>query len=225
MLKLARETRRGHAPRTRGQALVEAGLLMPLLVFMLMVVGFMGLAILERQNVLIAARFAARQASLDALATSADKLALTGVLREAGASQARLDAARKVLGSKRSLTLNAPEWGKAEVLALRGKLMPVPLPGNMARAYIARDPSKRFGLGFVMYGQKLTSKGPWLEEAGKSANEAAKLISSKPGKLWEGVGMQGEAFMPSELPLRGPGLGVLDMNPWIAQAMSLPVPP
>lgn len=205
--------------------MVEAGLLMPLLVFMLVVVGLMGFAIVERQNVLIAARFAARQASMDAMAGAADRLTMAGIVREAGASQRRLDAARKVLGPKRKVTVNPPDWSGAERLALRGKFMPLPMPGNMARAYVARDPSRRFGIGFVMYGQKLTSKGPWLDDLGNSANEASKLVSSKPGKIWDGVGMQAEAFMPSELPLRGPGVGLVDLNPWIAQALALPVPP
>lgn len=196
--------------RQEGQAIVEAGLLIPLLVFMLVAVGFLGFAIYERQNVLIAARFAAREASMNALASAASKLTGAGLV-QVNTPEARAGYARMVLGSKRHVTASTPAW-RYEHAVSHKNLLPVPV-GTLARAYVAKK--GKFGIGFIMYGQRLSSKGNWLDALGSGANESSKLVSDRPSKIWDGVGVKAEAYMPGELPIHAPGIGLLELNSWI----------
>lgn len=207
-----------------GQALVEAGLLLPLLVFMLVAVGFLGLAIYERQNVLIAARFAAREASMNAMARGkADILLGAGVLRESTAANLRKTYARQVLGAKRELAVNAPEW-RYESDVRHQKLSRTVALGPYGRAYVAKNPTGEFGLGFVMYGQSLTSKSGWLNAMGAGLNESSGLVSDRPKRLWDGPGVRAEGYMPGELPIHGKGvggdIGLMELNPWIKRILS-----
>lgn len=204
----------------KGQAIVEAGLLVPLLVFLLLALAFIGFAIYESQNAVIAARFAAREAAISAMDGAADEKVMgLGVLREAGNTVSRVEYARRVLGKNRKVDASAPSW-RYETAVPRtalNKLVPV---GTMGRAYVATDPSGRFGIGFLMYGQRITSKGPWMDSLGAGAEGGSKLVTGKSTKLWDKVGVRAEAYMPSELPVHGAGFGLSELNPWIRQGIA-----
>lgn len=204
--------------------MVEAGLLMPLLVFMLIAVGFLGFAIYERQNVLIAARFAAREASMNAMAKGkADILLGSGVLWESTSTDQRRAYARQVLGGKRDVAVNAPEWS-FEGSVKHSNLSKTVIMGPYGRAYVAKNPTGEFGLGFVMYGQRLTSKSGWLNALGSGLNESSGLVSDRPKRLWGGLGVRAEGYMPGELPIHGKGpggdIGLMELNPWIKRILS-----
>lgn len=208
--------------------MVEAGLLLPLLVFMLLAVAFIGFGIYERQNVLIASRFAAREASINAMAGGVnDKLMGVGVLKEAANGAERATYARKVLGGARAVDAAAPTWRYESVASRKHLTTAMPL-GTFARAYVAKDPTGKFGIGFVMYGQRITSKAGWFESVGTGVNEGSKLVTGKSGKIWDGLGVRAEAYMPGELSVRmpiGAKVGLVDLNPWIKEILEEPLSP
>jgi hypothetical protein len=208
--------------------MVEAGLLLPLLVFMLLAVAFIGFGIYERQNVLIASRFAAREASIDATAGGInDKLMGVGILKEAANGAQRAKYAQKVLGDARKVDAAPPTW-RYESVASRNVMKEATPLGLYARAYTAKDPTGKFGIGFVMYGQRITSKAGWFESVGTGVNEGSKLVTGKSGKIWDGLGVRAEAYMPGELPVRmpvGAKVGLVDLNPWIKEILEEPLSP
>lgn len=204
--------------------MVEAGLLMPLLVFMLIAVGFLGFAIYERQNVLIAARFAAREASMNAMAKGKSDILLgTGILQESTSTDQRRAYARQVLGGKRDVAVNAPEWSYEGAVS-HPRLAKTVVLGPYGHAHLAKNPSGEFGLGFVMYGQRLTSKSGWLNALGSSLNESSGLVTDRPKRLWDGMGVRADGYMPGELPIHGKGvggdIGLMELNPWIKRILS-----
>lgn len=200
--------------------MVEAGLLIPLLVFLLLALAFIGFAIYESQNAVVAARFAAREAAISAMdGPLAEKVMGTGILKEAGNTAMRVEYARKVLGKSRKVDVTGPSW-RYELAVPRQQLTRVVPVGAMGRAYVAKDPSGKFGIGFVMHGQKITSKGPWMDPLGKGAEEGSKMLTGKSTKLWDKVGVRAEGYMPSELPVHGAGFGLAELNPWIKNGMS-----
>lgn len=200
--------------------MVEAGLLIPLLVFLLLALAFIGFAIYESQNAVIAARFAAREAAISAMDGAAnEKVMGVGVLKEAADSTQRAEYARRVLGKSRKVEASAPSW-RYELAVPRAALTKVVPVGPMGRAYVATDPSGRFGIGFVMYGQRITSKGAWLDAVGQGAEEGSKLVTGKSTRLWDKAGVRAEAYMPGELPVHGAGFGLSELNPWIRKTIS-----
>lgn len=204
-----------------GQAVVETGLLLPLLVFLLAGVGFVGLAVVERQNVLIAARFAAREASMRAMAGDAvAKMTGASILTEANSTSKRAKDAAVVLGGRRTVSVTAPTWRYDVPGVAPRKQLTTMLPlGGLAHAYVAKQ--GKFGIGLVMYGQAVTSKGNWLDGIGSAVNQTSKLAGGK-GKIWDKVGVRAEAYMPGELPVLTPKIGLLDLNPWIRDQLKDP---
>ncbi|HEY9856463.1 MAG TPA: TadE/TadG family type IV pilus assembly protein [Stenomitos sp.] len=215
----------GHkADRQDGQAIVEAGLLIPLLVFLLLALAFIGFAIYESQNAVIAARFAAREAAISAMDGAADEKVMgLGVIKEAGTTALRTEYAQRVLGKNRKVEVSAPSW-RYEVAVPRTALVKMVPIGPMGRAYVATDKTGRFGLGFIMYGEKVTSKGSWLDSLGKGAEEGSKMVTGKSTSLWDKVGVRAEGYMPGELPVHGAGFGLSEINPWIRKTISGKMP-
>lgn len=200
--------------------MVEAGLLIPLLVFLLLALAFIGFAIYESQNAVVAARFAAREAAIAAMDGAADEKVMgLGIIREAGNTATRVEYARKVLGKARKVDVSGPSW-RYEPAVPRQQLTKVIPVGVMGRAYVAKDPTGKFGIGFVMHGQRVTSRGPWMDGLGKGAEEGSKLVTGKSTKLWDKVGVRAEGYMPSELPVHGAGFGLSELNPWIRNTLS-----
>lgn len=228
-----RNTRRGQ----RGQAILEAALILPLLVFMLLAMGFFGFAMVERQNAIVAARFAARETSMNAMRGMEDKYWGKGTMMEAALAKTKEEAAKTALPG-RTVKVAPPEWAKlARTVRPATMYKQVPL-GPYAMAYVS---TKRLtptdetgkpagapfdaGIGFVLYGQKVVSNASWLNESGKALDESRKMLpGGSKGKLWSGFGLEAEAYMPAELPLylKSPkgSYGLLDLNPWMKQILS-----
>jgi len=221
----------------RGQAILEAALVLPLLVFMLLAMAFFGFAMVERQNTIVAARFAARETSMNAMRGWEDKYWGKGAMMEAALSSTKEKAAKTVLPG-RTVKVAAPDWN-AFTRTVRPQTIYKQVPlGPYAMAFVA---SKRLtptdetgkpvgspfdaGIGFVLYGQKVVSNANWLNETGRALNESRKLLpGSSREKLWNGFGLEAEAYMPAELPLylKSPkgSYGLLDLNPWMKNNLS-----
>jgi hypothetical protein len=226
-------TKRGQ----KGQAILEAALILPLLVFMLLAMGFFGFAMVERQNTIVAARFAARETSMAAMRGWEDKYWGKGTMMEAALSKTKETAAKTALPG-RTVKVAPPDWRSFTSTVRPATIyQQVPL-GPYAMAFVA---SKRLtptdetgkpagspfdaGIGFVLYGQKVVSNASWLNESGKALDESRKMLpGSSREKLWNGFGLEAEAYMPSELPLylKSPkgSYGLLDLNPWMKNNLS-----
>ncbi|GEM_PF-1166925 len=216
----------------RGQALLEAALILPFLVFMLLAMAFFGFAMVERQNTIVAARFAARETSMAAMRGWEDKFWGKGTMMEAVLAKTKETAAKTALPG-RTVKVAPPDWRKF-VTTVRPAPMyrQVPL-GPYAMAFVAskqltptdetgKPAGSPFdaGIGFVLYGQKVVSNASWLNESGRTLDEARKSMpGSSREKIWSGFGLEAEAYMPSELPLylKSPkgSYGLLDLNPWM----------
>lgn len=221
----------------RGQAILEAALVLPLLVFMLLAMGFFGFAMIERQNTLVAARFAARETSMAAMRGWEDKYIGKGTMMEAALSGTKEQAARTALPG-RAVKVYPPDWRSFSSTVRPAAVFQQIELGPYARAFVAKkrlvptDESGKpagspfeAGIGFVLHGQKVVSKASWLDQTGRALDESQKLLpGNSRDKLWSGLGLEAEAFMPSELPLylKSPkgDFGLLDLNPWMKQNLS-----
>jgi len=223
--------------RERGQAILEAALVLPLLVFMLLAMAFFGFAMVERQNTIVAARFAARETSMNAMRGWEDKYWGKGTMMEAALAKTKETAAKTALPG-RTVKVAPPDWATFTRTVRPATIYKqVPL-GPYAMGFVA---TKRLtptdetgkpagspfdaGIGFVLYGQKVVSNANWLNETGQALNESRKLLpGSNREKLWNGFGLEAEAYMPSELPLylKSPkgSYGLLDLNPWMKNNLS-----
>lgn len=229
-------TCKASTPSTRGQkgqAIVEAALILPLLVFMLLAMAFFGFAMVERQNTIVAARFAARETSMAAMRAWEDKYWGKGTMMEAALAKTKEGAAKTALPG-RTVKVAPPDWRRFTTTVKPAPLYrQVPL-GPYATAFVATKQitptdetgkpvgsSFNAGVGFVLYGQKVISNASWLNESGKAVNEAKKLLPGSRSKVWNGFGLEAEAYMPAELPLylKSPkgSYGLLDLNPWMKQ--------
>lgn len=221
-------TKRGQ----RGQAILEAALILPLLVFMLLAMAFFGFAMVERQHTIVAARFAARETSMAAMRGLEDKYVGKGTMMEAALAKTKETAAKTVLPG-RQVKVAPPDWRSfGNTVRPAGIFQQVPL-GPYAMAFVAKKrltPTDETGkpagapfdagIGFVLYGQKVVTNASWLDESGKALNESRKLLpGSSREKLWNGFGIEAEGYMPAELPLylKSPkgSYGLLDLNPWM----------
>lgn len=217
----------------KGQAIVEAALILPLLVFMLLAMAFFGFAMVERQNTIVAARFAARETSMAAMRAWEDKYWGKGTMMEAALAKTK-EGAAKISLPGRTVKVAPPDWRRFTTTVKPDPMYrPVPL-GPFAMAFVATKQltptdetgkpvgsSFNAGIGFVLYGQKVVSNASWLNESGKAVNEAKKLLPGSRSKVWNGFGLEAEAYMPAELPLylKSPkgSYGLLDLNPWMKQ--------
>lgn len=226
-------TKRGQG----GQAILEAALVLPLLVFMLLAMAFFGFAMIERQNTIVAARFAARETSMSAMRGWEDKYLGKGTMMEAALAATKEKAAKTALPG-RSVKVAPPDWRQFSATVRPASFYKqIPL-GPYAMAFVA---TKRLtptdetgkpagspfdaGIGFVLHGQKVVTNATWLDETGRALNASRKLLPGNSSeKFWNGFGLEAEAYMPSELPLylktpKG-SYGLLDINPWMKSILS-----
>ncbi|MBU6429320.1 MAG: pilus assembly protein [Cyanobacteria bacterium REEB65] len=213
--------------RCRGQALVEAAIVLPLGLLLLLTVGYLGRGLIERQDMLIAARYAAREAALGAMRTNLDKLGGAEVIHEAMTAAVRDQAAQQA--TQRPVQVSPPDWN--EVMAVgKQQLQPAFPSGPYGMAFLARSPPQtlpglatpvRFGLGFMLYGAKVSERVSFLEPVRKQTNAVASHYSHQGGPLLNPLVVSGTAFMPSEAPIHcaGPAgsIGLLESNQWIWQ--------
>ena len=210
--------------RPGGQALVEMAIVLPVGVLLLLAMGYLGKGLLERQQVLMAARHAARSAADLAMAGAAEKMTGAGVLRQGAGMGNRADAVREILPEGK---VAAPDWPSAVGRTALAKVHPVPL-GSGAMGFMASHPESvegrtmTFGLGFVLYGAKAESRLRVLEPVRKQAQGVSRQVGKPPSGLAAPLTVSGEAFMPGELPVHHPQVGLLENNRWIAEVVSEP---
>lgn len=208
----------------RGQALVEAAILIPLGLLLLLAVGYLGRGLIESQNMLMAARYAAREAALDAMSSPAYKFSGAGVLRETTTSgnrgQSAADAART------QVSVSPPDWTRVLDVPTT-QLKPVPL-GPYGVAYLAQshqtvaNHSVTFALGFVLYGAKVNERLGFLEPVRQQLVGAARYYGQPGPTLMAPLVVSGTAFMPGEVPVHHPVVGLLETNSWIGAILKQP---
>lgn len=193
-----------------GQALVEFALIAPVLVLVLAGVAYCGGLVIQQQGLAVAARHVARTAALDAT--------LEGLRR--GQGQGSTEASRRKalsasLGAAQGVSTRSVRWGH---LGTRGPGRLRELGGYDA-ALVAQSSleaggkSYKMGLGVLYTGVSVS------KDLSRDLSPVGRLASLLGGGLTNLAGGQlsASSVMPMELPPKNRGgVGVLDLNPWIA---------
>lgn len=219
----------------RGQAMVEMGIVLPLLLVLMLAVGYFGHAVISLQTLNSGARAAAREMARESTGNS--DLRMLGNYETS--PERFLELARTYLnGRVKSEQLRVREqtdlrYNYKEVLGLKGEfnklseqryvyLLSEKVNANDS-AY--NDPAPRdlkgkspqnlnalnFSLGVVFYGSTLQYR---LEEL----TPLSRFIFQNSDDPAIRIGAT--ALMPAELPLRGSGYGLLATNPWLSEIVS-----
>lgn len=197
---------------------------LPVGVLLLLLVGYMGKGLLERQQVVMAARHAARSVAHQALAPTVAKVTGAGVVQASVGLAGRSAAVKELLPEG---TAAQPDWGQAVAGTATSRLRPRPL-GAGAMGYMATHVQQvegramTFGLGFVLYGAKADSRLRLLEPVRKQAQGVARQVGKPPSLLAAPLTVSAQAFMPGELPVHHPQVGLLENNRWIRDIVEGP---
>lgn len=206
--------------RQKGQSLIEFALVLPIVATILLLVAYFGKAMVDRQNLLIAARTGARERAIASLADKADVLAGKGVMTQGNGGGRANDLSQQLMKNSECV---AP----ALKIIPSSKLKPIPV-GSHATAYVAEQtltadaggttfPIKA-GVGFILYSQKVTAPVAGIEPLGKSLNRLW-------GGRFAGINVSAQASMPGGLPAHHPmNVGVLELNSWIGDILNDPNP-
>lgn len=219
-----------------GQAMLEMGIVLPLLLVLFLAVGYFGHAVISLQNLHAASRAAARAMAQESTATPG--------LRRSGsydASEARfLELSQKYLQnsarpeqlSVRSQTNLSYDYNST--LGLGGRFDRLgehrfayvfsetvnvngansPTPQDIRGSQPANLNGLGFGLGAVYYGGTLQYS---LDELTPLSRFIFRFNTDPVLKIGA------TSLMPAELPLRGSGYGLLDINPGIANLINGPI--
>ena len=219
--------------RERGQALVEMGVVLPLLLFLVMGVTYFGHATIALQNLNTGARSAARQMAMDSTATA--------TLRRTGSYDASPSAflslaqgnlsgivyadqlqvkptTRKTLDYQEDLGLSGSFVTQTQhrfVYSFQDNVsvsdLVSPLPQDLTGRVPTDLGSLRFGLGTVFYGGTLLYRLENLTPISRF------LFRNKTDPT---LTMGATSMMPAELPLRGAGYGLMNLNPWLSEMVT-----
>jgi len=201
---------------------VEMAFVLPVGVLLLFAVGYLGRALLERQTLVGAARYAAREAALDATRSPISKASGAGIIAQAASGGNR---ARNVQSAAKGRPAESapPRW-EAVTGAQLNQLRPMPL-GPYGMAFVATKKTSvgsgkplQFGIGFMLYGARAKERLGFLEPVRK-ATYGASQANPKPARgLAAPLEISASAYMPGELSLHGQ-YGLLEINPWIKQIL------
>lgn len=206
----------------RGQALVEMAVVIPVGLLLLLAVGYIGRAMLERQNMVAAARYAAREASLAAMRGPAAKFAGSGVIQQATGAGVRSRAVSEAMPGRNAVSA-PPRWEPVTGAHL-AQLQPRPL-GAYGLGFVAQGSqnvegkSYKFGIGFVLYGARAKERLTFLEPIRKAASGASRANATPARGLQSPLEVSAAAYMPGELPVHHPVVGLLQINPWIKEIL------
>lgn len=192
----------------RGQSMIEFAIALPLLATVLLLIGAMGKAMVDRQNLLIAARLGARERAIASLKDPLDILAGKGPLLQASAGNA--DALCQESLGKIKATCGMPDWSFPRSLMLLER--PAGTHGHAfvaTKMLTAHDGAESFafqaGIGIILYGQKVSAPVMGIEPFARSL-----------GGKFMGLQVSAQAYMPGSLPAHMlPHEGLLELNPWI----------
>lgn len=218
--------------KQRGQALVETALVLPLLLVLMLAVGYFGHAVIAQQNMNIAARHAARSLAMESTSTAERRMlgiyeptqedfirfAEAALEETVGKGQVRAAETTQLnhnykeefsmIGNFSAVTQQKHLYLYQEEVLPLSYLHPTPQDRNGQVPEMVE--LTRFGLGAVFYGGTLEYK---LDEL----DPLAKLIF-----FWEkdpSLTVKGTSLMPAELPMRG-GQSIMRANPWVGQVIT-----
>lgn len=209
----------------KGQALLEFAIVSPLLLILLLGVGYLGHTITSQQNLNIAARFSARNVSIESTKSKFDRTSGAYVI-SLGKTKF-LDFAKENLQgvlNTSQLDVSPPIWPNLINLNLSNGSSFVPAITGIEYAYIYKKTgivsadsqaetvvpnlqNMKVGVGTLFFGARVTYNLKELD------------IIAKLG-LQKGLTIQASSIMPAELPLRGTGFGLMDINPWIKEIIN-----
>lgn len=223
--------------KQKGQAMVETAIMLPLLVLLLLGVGYFGSAITTLHNLSVAARYSARAVAIDSSMQMVDRTTGTYFIRLTdktfkdfamqslpGFDPSRLkaqviapDQIASIMSTVKSGKLQViPESkGYAYVYKKTGKADAVTtsLSGNVVPQLRAMP----VGIGCIFFGVRLTYRLKELDWLSKF------LFKKK-----EGITIEAVSMMPAELPLRsikgsGTDFGLMNINEGIFKMMRVNV--
>ena len=217
--------------KQQGQAMVETAIMLPLLVMLLIGVGYFGSIITLQHNLSVAARYAARAVAIESSKDPMDRDNGTYLLK-VGAKSFRDEALKALPGFDVSRLLAHPiHVDQIAYLAdsvNKGRFEPIPQSGGFAFVYkltgkvdgVSSTLSGRpvgdlrglsVGVGAIFYGVRLTYRLKELDWM------AGFLFRKR-----EGITIEGISMMPAELPLRSTGgdYGLMDLNNGLFKIMT-----
>lgn len=206
-------------------------LLTPLLIVLLLAVGYFGHAIASQQNLNVAARFAAREMAKESTQEPGDR---TNGSYDATSDRllelAQLGLAGMIRPDQltiRSETLLHHDYNRfidsgAEFVRLdehRFMYRWTETIDATSTAYHAKQPRDRHNkppanLGRLKVGVGALFYGGTLQYKLNELDPIARYIG-----LNSGVELKATSLMPAELPLRGSDYGLMDLNPWLADLL------
>lgn len=214
----------------RGQAMIETAIVIPLLLVLFLAVGYFGHAILSLQTLNAASRAAAREMALDSTSSSSRRVqgnyeASREVFLEAAQrymnaarpeqltarEQTRLshnyNSALNLEGSFNALGQHRFVYALTETVNATSGAYNSPPPQDRNNQPPANLDQLQFGIGATFYGGTLQYRLEELTPLSRFLFRAQKDPVIQLGAT---------SLMPAELPLRGEGYGLMNLNPWMA---------
>jgi uncharacterized protein (UPF0333 family) len=221
--------------RQKGQALVELAIVFPLLLVLMLAVGYFGHAVSSQQNLNTAARSAARQMAIDSTSTALRRTLGNYSPDPDNFLELASNDLQSLLRKNQLLVRDQTFLGHDynQLFALDGRFerlseqrflysLQETIDGSSS-AYNSPTPKDRtgkvpenlrdlqMGLGALYYGGTLQYR---LDELNPISRVIFQLDSDPT------IRIGATALMPAELPLRGGSYGLLNLNPWIAKLVS-----
>lgn len=214
--------------RQRGQALIEMAIVLPLLLVLLLAVGYFGHAVISLQTLNAGSRSAARQMALESTETPSRRtngnydptrehfleLAQSSLQDTVRPEQLQAKDQTRLSHDYKNVLELSGEFNKVsehrfayvlqETVNANSLLSPSPqdIDGNAP----ANLNGLKFGLGTVFYGGTLQYS---LDELTPLSRFIFRFREDPV------IRIGATSLMPSELPLRGEGYGLLNLNPWL----------
>lgn len=214
----------------RGQALIEMAIVLPLLLVLLLAVGYFGHAVISLQTLNAGSRSAARQMALESTETPSRRTngsydptrehflelaqsSLKDTIRPeqlVAKAQTRLSHDYKDVldlnGEFSKISEHRFAYTLQETVNANSLLSPTPqdIDGNAP----ANLNNLKFGLGVTFYGGTLQYS---LDELTPLSRFIFRFREDPV------IRIGATSLMPSELPLRGSGYGLLSLNPWLGE--------
>ena len=198
-----------NAKRQKGQALIEMMIVVPFLILLLLGIGYFGHAITVQQHLNMAARYMARQISMDSTSKSGyrmnggysfDKKDMKDLVVKAlpGADEDRIIIKNPDVPAGLTPVGGILPIDRFTFLYAKKGVLNITIPITNLQA----------GVGTLFYGAQISYQL-------KELDNIAKAIG-----LRQGVTVSATSLMPAELPLRGNGYGLLELNPWISEIIT-----
>lgn len=217
----------------RGQALLEMGIVLPLLIVLMLGVVYFGHSTIALQNLNAGARSAARKMAMESTSSA--------LLRRNGGYQATGDrflslaqdnlkgmvypeqlsvrsSIRQTLNYNEDLALmgifsssDNHRWVYTLQESVDVSSLLTPMPKDMTGDVPANLQNLRFGLGTVFYGGTLQYRLENLTPISRFLfrNQTDPTLT-----------LGATSMMPAELPLRGEGYGLMNLNPWLSDLVT-----